>query len=102
MKMYLDRKITIDQYGSQLDLLDNKVIKLAEELELNLEKLETFEYNSNTRLFSETIDYVTGLYLCSYEANPDLRDEDFFDMSEEQFRESLKSQLLIIEQFREE
>jgi hypothetical protein len=99
-KMYLDRKINIDKYGYQLVILSGEVIKLAEELKLDLGRLEKFECNSNAELFSGVICYITDIYRHHYEPNPEYQDE--FSISEKQFRKKMKSQLLFIEQFREQ
>ena len=93
---FLDKKIDINEYISQLFKLESEIQNLVEELKLDFEKLKEFKPNSVSKGFSKLIEE-----LCSdcriFEPDPDLRDD--FDVSETQLRNGLREIFLKIQEY---
>lgn len=93
---FLDKKIDIDQYISQLFKLEYEIQNLVEELKLDFEKLKEFKPNSVSKGFGKLTEE-----LCSdcrvFEPDPDLRDD--FEISETQLINGLRENFLQIQEY---
>jgi hypothetical protein len=93
---FLNEKIDIDQYISQLYKLQNETVNLVKELKLDFKKLKEFEPNSVSKGFS----LLTEM-LCSdcrvFEPDPDLRADS--DISETELIDSVREIFLEIQKY---
>lgn len=93
---FLEKKINIDQYITQLFELENEIENLVEELKLDLDKLQEFKPNLVSKGFSKPIED-----LCSdcriFEPDSNLRED--YELSETQIVNNLREIFLQIQEY---